>query len=145
MQRTCTVVALFFALGCSSIKSPTTPAYLVEVPNRGTIHVSENLVPHGTQVALEVEKGYMQAERELGRPILLSADGLTILATHVPDVYGDYADWLDTIRVSGGPNCPFACFRVIRHEMQHRICFKMKLSVNCYQVDHTITLSGEPK
>ena len=147
-MRAATVFTLLLGLiGCSYLSSSPTreETFWLEVPGRGTVEINEELVPLGHHVSLEVEKGYMQAERELGTPVLYTADDLTILAQRVPGVYGDYADWIDTIRVSGGAGCPFPCIRVIHHEMQHRICSKLKLPVNCYLVDHTITLTGEPK
>jgi hypothetical protein len=131
--------------GCSllSSDSPKVETFWLEIPGRGTIHISENLIPASPGIIREIEKGYKQAELQLGQVIYLTVEGMTILALHVPDVYGDYSFPSDTIRVSGGPGCPFGCIPVIKHELQHRICFKLKLPVDCYQVDHTITLTGE--
>ncbi|HEX2254545.1 MAG TPA: hypothetical protein VHQ65_14850 [Thermoanaerobaculia bacterium] len=130
------VLALALA-ACSGGGGPTDPggADLVLETSYGTLRVATGGNPFDPGEALRaIENGYAQASAQLGANASLdSLSGLRIVVRPgiFEDAYGMYHPRHDEIEMAAGVE------RVLRHELQHRFCYRMGHPDDCcLLVDH---------
>lgn len=129
---------LLAAVACSgSSSSPTEPMSGESVLSTpyGTARVITNGCPFDPAAAVEaVEAGYAQARAQIGNEAdLIGFDGAVVLLH--PGTFdgavGRYSPRQDEIEVAQGIE------RVLRHELQHRFCYRLGLPRDCcFYQDH---------
>ena len=138
---TTTTLLLLAAAGCSGGGAgPTAPTlkattgFVIHTPH-GAVRVDTGGRDFDQAAAVDaIERGYAQAREQIGAVAdSHTLDGMRVLVrTELSQpAYGVYHPDSDEVEVLEGVE------RVLRHELQHRFCYRMELPEECcYYQDH---------
>lgn len=141
---------LVVAVACTGA-SPTEPG--AETTTLETMFGTAVVVTNGhafdpVSARVAIEMGYAQAASVAPGAWDVPVDGLLIVVDASLGAYGSYRRSTDTVRMLPGVE------RVLRHEMQHRLCHRLdRPSRCCAEIDHPggypdltcLRLTGEPR
>jgi len=137
---TLSTLLLFAAAGCSGGDGPSSPTApnlnsTVIQTSYGSVRVDTGGNDFNAAEAMEaIERGYAQAREQIGAAAdRHTLDGMVVMVRNElsQPAYGVYHPDSDRVEVLTGVE------RVLRHELQHRFCYRMSLPEECcYNQDH---------
>lgn len=142
-------LVLVVAVACAGT-SPRNPGATTTALE--TIFGTATIVTNGhafdtTTARVAIEMGYIQAANDAPAALDVPVEGLLIVVDGELGVAGVYRAATDTLRIAPGTE------RILRHEMQHRLCGRLQRpAICCAEIDHPggygwncLRMSGVPQ